>query len=100
MFFCKSLLHSIEIQLGPEIFHYRILAVINTRDLRFVARPPVWAFSRFQILCSAMGNHIRSVAHPLLFLNLTLFSAAHITKRIQYIGRAIMINEGMMFCLL
>ena len=33
-----------------------------------------------------MGNHIQSVAHPLFFLNITLFSTARITERIWYIS--------------
>ena len=32
-----------------------------------------------------MGNHIQFVAHPQFFLDLTLFSIAHITIRIQYV---------------
>ena len=53
--------------------------------LQFVAHPPVWALSQFQILCNSMGNHIQSVAHPLFFSNLTLFSTERISERIQYI---------------
>ncbi len=42
---------------------------------------PNFKFSVYNV----MGNHIRSVAHPLYFLNLTLFSIARITERIWYI---------------
>ena len=50
--------------------------------LQSVVHPALQAFSHFQILCYTMGNHIWSVGHPQFFLDLTLFSAAHITARI------------------
>ncbi len=65
---------------GPPPYH--ILSLI--RGPPFVAYLPVWALSQFQIWCNSMGNHIQSVAHPLFFLNLTLFSTAHISERIRY----------------
>ena len=52
--------------------------------LQFVTHPPLQAISHFEILCNAMANYIQSEAHPLIFLDLILFSATRITMRIWY----------------
>ena len=51
--------------------------------LRYVSHPPLQAISHLQISCNAMGNHIRSVAHPVFSLD--LFSAGRMTARIRYV---------------